>query len=230
MTTPGNPDDRLLFGKALSSGDRGPTEIVVRATGLPALVENFSEANVNKVFAEKVDIVYTELGRKLVDEVKKRTPVASGRLRRSTKFRIVRGQGIVRQSGGLSSPGDLAFSVAQPQDAQLQIIQDARDLRMGQKYFYWYTVTHGIEPRGKLRGGKLPPWENLLPWVKIRFSTDRTGSIIASKRLSHHISKEGIEPNTYIADSYHARIGDIQLAAEKLGIDITFDLTRLPDI
>ena len=205
-------------------GDRD-NYIVVRSTGLKELAANYEPKVVQDIFTDRVDKVYTKLGKILVDEVKKRTPVSSGRLRRSTKFRIVRGTRIERV-------GEREFSVSRPADAQLQIIQDelARgDMAVSRRYYYWFTVTHGIAPKGKLTSA-FPPPEHLLPWVRREFSVDQAGAKVASAKLSRHIGTEGTEPNKYIADAYHARIADIQQAAETLGVDITFDLSKLPSI
>lgn len=199
----------------------GDMALEVRSTGLKELGENVD--NINRIFRDKTDQVLNTLGRLLVEEVKKRTPTVSGKLRRSTHYRIMRGSSIIRI-------GEKEFAVSRPEDAQLQIIQDAvarGERAIAKRYFYWYTVTHGIAPEGKLTN-MFPPPKHLTPWVKKRFTTN--GGVIDAIKLAHHISEKGTEPNTYIADAYHARVADIQHAAETLGIDMTFDLTKLPSV
>lgn len=220
--TPQNPNSLvgpIAFGIAEPTTDDMLLE--VRATGLTELGEKID--NINRIFRDRTDEALSTLGRILVEEVKRRTPSVSGRLRRSTHYRIERGSTIIRK-------GEKEFSVSRPEDAQLQIIQDAvarGERAVANRYFYWYTVTHGIKPAGRLEN-MFPPPKNLTPWIKKRFTTK--GGIVDSIKLAHHISKEGTEPNTYIADAYHARVADIQEAAERIGVDITFDLVKLPSV
>ena len=202
---PPDPGDIIGFGsrQPLGAGVDPDNYIVVRATGIKELAEKYSPQVVQDIFTDQVDRTYSKLGKILVDEVKKRTPVASGRLRRSTQYRIVRGTSIIRQ-------GEDEFVVSRPGDAQLQIIQDSLargNMALSERYYYWYTVTHGIAPKGKLTSA-FPPAEHLLPWVQKKFSLDATGARVASMRLSRHIGIEGTEPNSYICLLYTSDAAD----------------------
>tara|TARA_Y100000034_G_scaffold31346_1_gene38353 strand:- start:126 stop:758 length:633 start_codon:yes stop_codon:yes gene_type:complete len=191
--------------------------IEVSAGPLPALSEHFNpdrvQAGAGTIFQQELSL----LGMKLVDEVKKRTPKSSSRLARSTKFRVRR----IRDPFS----GDVLF--------ELQIIQDALSVpkaRVSQRYFYWYSVHHGLQPAGRLQK-VFPPFENLVPWVIRRFGSGPEKEVKRrAKAVAFKIWKEGIPPNNYLVEAMEARRNDIQLAADRIQRDIMIDLTRLPDI
>ncbi len=161
----------------------------------------------------------TKLGRELVIEVKERSPKASGRLARSTKFRLLRQQD--------DSSGDVEYD--------LQIIQDATSdprARVSQRHFYWYTVHHGLKPAGRLNR-TYPPSANLENWVR-RVKGSEIGSEADVKRIAKtiawNISKKGIKPNRYLIDSMKAKEDRIQEAANKIGESILINMGFLPEV
>lgn len=161
----------------------------------------------------------TKLGKALVPEVKSRTPKASGRLARSTRFRLIRQQDNIK--------GDIEYD--------LQIIQDATSIpraRVKERYFYWYTVHHGLKPAGRL-SNVTPPWENLQDWVKrVKGSEVSTEAELKrkAKTIAWSIGKKGIKPNRYLIDTMRDNQARIQEAANRMGESILINMGFLPDI
>jgi hypothetical protein len=158
-----------------------------------------------------------KLGRLLVGEVKRRTPRSTGKLARSTKFRIITGED--------SATGNV--------ERELQIIQDAlsRQTTTGsRRYFYWYSVHHGLAPAGRL-SNTFPPAENLLPWVRRTFpGADEKKTLRKARSVAFKIYKEGIPPNPYLQESVDVHMAEIQATANRIRQQIVLDLTTLPDI
>jgi len=195
-------------------GDPNRDEFFVLPNILNDLASKFE--NIRPGFSSFAQQELRDLGFKLVPLVKAATPKASGRLARSTKHRVIR----VRDS----SSGESSF--------ELQIIQDAtaRGVRTVRgRYFYWYSVHHGLQPAGRL-SNTFPPFENLIPWAVKRFGVDeKTGRVIARK-VAWKIRTKGIEPNTYLIDVMREAEDLIQKTADRIGQSIIVDLTRLPNI
>lgn len=175
--------------------------------------------NVGALYRDIFEQELTKLGKALVPEVKKRTPKASGRLARSTRFRLVRRQG--------DSSGDVEYD--------LQIIQDATSIpraRVRERYFYWYTVHHGLKPAGRLRN-VTPPAANLEDWVKrVKGSEVATEAELKrkAKTIAWSIGQKGIKPNRYLIDTMRDNQDRIQEAANRMGESILINMGFLPEI
>lgn len=153
------------------------------------------------------------LGRFLVTEIRKATPKASGKLAKSTIFRI----------NEVRTTADELFY-------RLEFIQTALAnprARIGFQYPYMYTVHHGMQPAGRLTRAH-PPFENLIPWVKVRFGGSESQVKRKAKAVAYNIYLKGIEPNTYLSDVVKRNERRIQQSADKIASDIVIDLERLP--
>ena len=191
-------------------------EIYVAPNLLSDLAKNFR--NVRPGFRSIIEDRLDSLGHKLVPLVKIKTPKgAKGRLARSTRHRVVRDIDI--------SDDTITYD--------LQIIQDAvaqhQGRRSGNRYFYWYTVTHGTQPAGRLKR-IYPPPENLRPWVEKVLGTSRDESMAVSHFVAEKIFTKGIEPNPYLKDVIKENQDIIQQTADEIAREIVINVTRLPSI
>lgn len=180
--------------------------------------------NVRPGFRNFTEDRLDSLGRKLVPIVKSNTPKSSGRLARSSRYRIIR-----------------KVDNEQVVEYELQIIQDAvakaievttgapRKARVSERYFYWYTVHHGLAPAGRLSNA-FPPPESLQSWVMKTLGVTREDSYLVALRVARKIHERGIKPNTYLLDSLKENIDLLQETADEIGKSIVLDLSRLPDI
>ena len=159
------------------------------------------------------------LGEKLVREVYKNTPKGTGNLARSTKYRIL----------------PMREAIGKEPMYTLEIIQDATSIQSGavspgKRYFYWYTVHHGLQPDGKLRQVRPPSVKQgtLYPWVtKVVPTLDPE---YATSAIAWNIYKFGLKPNPYLRISFNNKQQDISATQEKIGKAIIFDLNDLPDV
>ena len=195
---------------------------------------------------EVVEHRLTTLGGLLRNAVMRETPRSSGRLARSTKYRI---REVRPEYGGLE-PGisvqsprrdiDVALNpaggkVGEETEKVLQIIQDAtaHTNAVGRRYYYWYSVNKGSEPQGSLVR-HYPPYANLVPWVR----RSRIGGWIQSedeiyetaRYLSKRIYDVGITPNPYLARAYRKSLGLIQSTADDIGKELGLKLGDLPSV
>lgn len=191
-------------------------EIYVYPNTLSDLADNFK--NIRSSFDSATESELGRLGRILVKEVKKNTPRgALGRLRRSTQFRIIKFR--------KEDTNEVNY--------ELQIIQDAvaqHTTSSKQRYFYWYTVHHGLAPRGRLTR-IFPPAENLVKWVmRVKGVGDEAQALREAYAISRSIFEKGIAPNPYLKTSVRNQSDAIQQTADRITKALVVDLTRLPEI
>jgi hypothetical protein len=193
---------------------RGNEITIVSVEDMQQVADRFQYEKVRPGYESWVQQVLSDLGRDLVPIVKRNTPRASGRLARSTMFRVIR-----RHTDSNSI------------EYELQIIQTekARQVRRSGEhpYFYWFTLNHGLHPSGKLRKAR-PPAQNLEDWVRRKISP--VDSLRVAFRIAKAIEAKGIEPNTYLKDSMTEGRQYIQQASNQLNRDIIIDMENLPDI
>ena len=122
--------------------DEGRTGMDIGTEGayLPDIIKRIDPSAMTQRLNVSVEEELRLLGEKLVREVYKNTPKGTGTLASSTKYRITS----ARRTIG-----------ADP-EWKLEIIQDATARQQGavdpgKRYFYWYTVHHGIQPDGRLK-------------------------------------------------------------------------------
>ncbi len=194
----------------------GPNdEIRMLPNQLSDLAENYRLSNVRAGYRDLVEQELSRLGRILEDRVKANTPRVSGRLARSTRFRIIR---------TVENETDVTY--------ELQIIQDALAnprASVRNRYFYWYTVHHGLRPAGRLKR-TYPPPINLQNWVMRAKGESIQDAPGVARKIAWNIFKEGIEPNTYLFDSLEQEQTEIQVTADKIAQDLAFNLNHLPEI
>lgn len=165
-------------------------------------------------FQDLVREELNDLGSYLVPKVMSATPKVRGRLANSTKYRVV------------TAGDDLELG--------LEIYQDAKSTgrrgRGARSYPYWYTVTHGTKPAGKLRQ-IFPEPVNLIPWTRaIKGVKNPQEAKQKAYALAKHIYEKGIKPNPYLKKVMTANRGRIQESADKIGSAILIDLEDLPDV
>ena len=183
----------------------------------------------------------------LVNAVREETPVASGRLRRSTHGRII---DVRREEQGqepglrfrFDSPPNLLGELPEFSEKVIQVLQDASPHRaVSRRYFYWYTVNRGTRPQGALTR-VAPPAANLIPWLRRpstllgQHITDPTEEYETARYLSKIIYERGITPNPYIDRAQVKALPVIQAVTEDLEktihtqITTTLSLGQLPSI
>ena len=204
-TAPSHAQSRWLLSDALGSvpADRMDSSYMVaewtELARLRRLVNRGPGAYAYRIKAE-----FERLGPILNEWVRDETPVSSGRLKRSTHFRILSNS---RITGLAAEPGVAVFTPDRgtlDTPYFLQILQDAtaRGVRSASKrYFYWYTVNKGSKPAGEL-GQHQPPAEHLKDWVKrspMGTGEDSDSIERIAESLSRKIFREGVEPNPYVA-------------------------------
>ena len=217
-----NPDDygdEFLPSPPLSDSldDPGDTEMEIYTEGasLPDIMKRIDPEQMEKRINKSVLDELRLLGEKLVREVYKNTPKASGALARSTKYRILPTRS---RLGGAPT-------------YQLDVIQDATGRQdVQQRYFYWYTVHHGLQPAGRLRQARPPSDEKslLTQWTKRVVAT--LDPEYTTGAIAWNIHKFGIKPNPYLRISFQNKQKDIQETSQKIGQAIIFDLNELPDV
>ena len=131
-------------------------EMFTEGASLPDLIRRIDPDAMAKRVQLSVEEELRILGEKLVREVYKNTPKGTGTLANSTKYRIM----------------PMREALGKAPEYTLEIIQDATAIQSGavspsKRYFYWYTVHHGLQPAGKLRQAKPPADKQgtLYPWV-----------------------------------------------------------------
>lgn len=191
-------------------------EIYVAPTQFKELAQNFEDPKLSIGFNTVLEQELKRLGDYLVPEVKRRTPKTTGRLARSTHNRVVKRR--------LEGTGDIQY--------ELHILQDATSIpnaKVSNRYFYWYTVHHGLKPAGRLKQ-VFAPYEALVPWVIRKLGTTQAKAKQVARSVAWKIYKEGIPPNPYLQDSIDDNLSAIQDTANRIGYAISLDLVRLPNI
>jgi len=124
------------------------------------------------------------------------TPRATNKLALSTKQRVRK----------VVDPADPTHGVW-----ALIVTQDPTNIR-GAPYGEWVSVGR--------RGGRMPPYQALVPWVMIRMGYSNVRAKRPAFAIARSIGREGTQPNLYLQHTVDEVSTSLQRLANDLGVII----------